>query len=154
MAMQAQADVRKRIVEVNRLKLIETLEANRTTHIKEYEEAKRGYKAELLTKLDQAVAEARKTIEKQYAKRQKEVAEINDEDIEKQEDYVRLFDGITITMKVPRSFAKEYDAAIDIAKWDVRDTLELSHAEFTCFVRDEWDWKSDFIATSKMYNAK
>ena len=97
------------------------------------------------------MADARKSIEKQYEKRKVEIGAINDEDIEKQEDYVQLLAAVTIHMKVPRSFAKEYDAAIDIANWDVRETLELSHAEFTCFVRDEWDWKVEFTATSKMY---
>ena len=60
-------------------------------------------------------------------------------------------DGISVEMKVPRSYAKEYDAAIDMAKWDVRETLELSHAEFTCFVRDQWDWKAGFEAVSMLY---
>ena len=137
MAAIAQQDLRKRTVEVNRLKLIETLKSNRGKHVKEYEEAKAGYKSALL--------------EKQYEKRKVEIGAINDEDIEKQEDYVQLLAAVTIHMKVPRSFAKEYDAAIDIANWDVRETLELSHAEFTCFVRDEWDWKVEFTATSKMY---
>ena len=45
------------------------------------------------------------------------------------------------------------DAAIDMAKWDVRETLELTHAEFTCFVRDQWDWKSGFEAISQIYRA-
>ena len=153
MAGIAQQDLRARKVEVNRLKLIDTLKTNKEKHVKEYEKAKAGYKSALLTKLDAAVEDARKSIEKQYAKRKDEIGAINDEDIENQQDYVQLLAAVTITMKVPRSYAKEYDAAIDIATWDVRETLELSNAEFTCFVRDEWDWKGDFTATSKMYAA-
>lgn len=42
-------------------------------------------------------------------------------------------------------------AAIDMAKWDIRETLVLTHAEFTCFVRDQWDWKSGFEAVSMLY---
>jgi hypothetical protein len=151
MAGMAQQDLRQRKVEVNRAKLIETLKLNREKHIKEYEEAKAGYKSALLEKLENAVEEARKNIEKQYGKRKAEIGELTDDDISTQEDYVRLLDAVTIQMKVPRSYAKEYDAAIDIATWDVRETLELSNAEFTCFVRDEWDWKTEFAATSQMY---
>ena len=153
MAQMAQQDLRNRKVEVNRLKLIETLKSNKDKHVKEYEDAKAGYKSALLTKLDAAVEDARKSIEKQYTKRKEEIGAITDEDIENQQDYVQLLPAVTVQMKVPRSYAKEYDAAIDIATWDVRDTLELSNAEFTCFVRDEWDWKGEFTATSKMYAA-
>ena len=60
-------------------------------------------------------------------------------------------DSISVEMRVPRCYDKEYDAAIDMAKWDVRETLELTHAEFTCFVRDQWDWTSEFTAISAMY---
>ena len=56
-------------------------------------------------------------------------------------------------MRVPRCFKDEYDDAIDMAKWDVRETLVLTYAEFTCFVRDEWDWKSGFEAVSMIYKA-
>lgn len=151
MAQIAQQDLRARKVEVNRTKLIETLKANKEKHVKDYEEAKAGYKSALLTKLDSAVEDARKSIEKQYTKRKEEISAITDEDIENQQDYVQLLPAVTVQMKVPRSYAKEYDAAIDIATWDVRETLELSNAEFTCFVRDEWDWKEEFTATSKIY---
>jgi hypothetical protein len=153
MAAILQQDLRARKVEVNRVKLIETLKANKDKHIKEYEEAKAGYKAALLEKLDAAFEEAKKTIEKSYVKRKAEIGELTDEDIENQQDYVQLLAAVTVQMKVPRSYAKEYEAAIAVAEWDVRETLELSHAEFTCFVRDEWDWKVEFTTTSKMYAA-
>ena len=52
---------------------------------------------------------------------------------------------------MPRSYEEEYDAAIDMAKWDVRTTLELTYAEFNCFVRDQWDWQSDFQVTNALY---
>ena len=79
------------------------------------------------------------------------MAAFTDADIAKQQDFVTLVEDVTIQMKVPRSYAKEYEAAIDMAEWDVRETLELTHAEFTCFVRDQWDWKSGFEAVSNLY---
>jgi hypothetical protein len=153
MAAIARMDQEKRTVEVNRLKLIETLEANRTKHVQDYEEAMAGYKAVLLSKIDEAFDDAKKQLETKYEKTKSRVAAFTDADIAKQRDSFTLIDDITVEMKVPRSYAKEYDAAIDMAKWDVRETLELTHAEFTCFVRDQWDWKSGFEAVSMLYKA-
>ena len=151
MAAAARMDLEKRNVEVDRKKLIETLELNRTKHIADYEEAMAGYKAILLAKIDEAFADAKKQLEAKYEKTKAKVAVFTDEDISKQRDSFTLIEGISVEMKVPRSYADQYDAAIDIANWDVKPTLELTHAEFTCFVRDQWEWKSGFEAVSMMY---
>ncbi len=154
MAAVARMDQEKRTVEVNRVKLIETLESNREKHLKEYKEAMEGYKSILLTKIEEAYTEAKKQIKNEYDRIKAKVGKLTDEDIARQRDSVVLLDGIVVEMKVPRSYVKEYDAAIDMAKWDVRETLELTHAEFTCFVRDQWDWKSGFEAVSMLYKHK
>jgi hypothetical protein len=153
MAAIARMDQEKRTVEVNRIKLIETLEANRKKHVEEYAQAMSGYKSVLLAKIDEAFDEAKKEIAAKYEKTKSKVSAFKDADIAKQRDSFTLIDGISVEMKVPRSYAAEYDAAIDMAKWDVRETLELTHAEFTCFVRDQWDWKSGFEAISQIYRA-
>ena len=153
MAAAARIDQAKRTVEVNRVALIEALKENREKHIKEYEEAMAGYKSRLLESIDSAFEEAKCSLEKQYEKTVEKVRNLTDDDIAKQSDFMTLVDSVTVEMKVPRSYASEYDAAIDVAMWDVRETLELSHAEFTCFVRDSWEWKSRFEAVSAMYKA-
>lgn len=151
MAAIAQRDQEKRTVEVNREKLISILESNRTKHVADYEEAMAGYKSLLLGKIDEAFEDAKKKLDEKYNRTKEKVSGFTDEDIAKQHDHFTLIDGISVEMKVPRSYAREYDAAIDMAKWDVRETLELSHAEFTCFVRDQWDWKAGFEAVSMLY---
>jgi hypothetical protein len=151
MAITAQRDQEKRTVEVNRLQLVETLKLNLKKHVAEYDEAMAGYKDLLLSGIDDAFADAKKKLEDKYIKTKEKVASFTDADIAKQQDFVTLVEDVTIQMKVPRSYAKEYEAAIDMAEWDVRETLELTHAEFTCFVRDQWDWKSGFEAVSNLY---
>ena len=152
MVAVAMQDKEKRKVEVNRVKLLSTLRANLKKHVSEYEEAMAGYKAELLGKMSQAFDKAEKQLAEQRKKLGDKVAAFTDEDIKKQNDYIVLVDTIGVEMRVPHSFAKEYEAAIDMAEWDVRETLELTHAEFTCFVRDQWDWKSEFEAVTSIYN--
>lgn len=151
MADLAKRDQEKRTIEVNRVKLLQTLISNRDNHIKAFEQAMAGYKAVLLVKIDHAFANAKEALVAKHEKTRAKVAAFTDEDISKQYDYFTLVEEVTVEMKVPRSYAKEYEAAIDMANWDVRETLELTHAEFTCFVRDQWDWKSGFEAVSKLY---
>lgn len=147
-------DQEKRTVEVNRFRLLTTLSTNKEKHVAEYEEAMAGYKAVLLEKLEESFADAKNKLEEKHAKIKAKIEKFTDSDISKQHDTFLLVEQVTVEMKVPRSFEKDYDAAIDMAHWDVRDTLELTHAEFNCFVRDQWDWKSGFEAVSTMYKNK
>lgn len=153
MAALAQRDQEKRTIEVNRQQLVATLRSNLKKHIADHDEAMAGYKDMLLSGIDEAFADAKKKLEDKYTKTKEKVAAFTDADITKQQDFVTLVEDVTIQMKVPRSYAKEYEAAIDMAEWDVRETLELTHAEFTCFVRDQWDWKSGFEAVSNLYKS-
>jgi len=151
MAAAARMDQANRKVQVDRLRLLETLESNKKKHIKDYEEAMAGYKASLLSKIDEAFKKAQMELIAKYEKTKAKVRAFTDFDIGKQGDTFTLLDGLFVEMRVPRSYVADYEAAIDIATWDVNTTMELTHSEFTCFVRDQWDWKSGFDAISTMY---
>jgi len=160
MANAARKSLEERTIEVNRRELLKTLLENKERHIQDYEAAVEGYKRHLLQKIQTAYEDTKKIIGNKH-KKSIDLAESLEsvEDIEKQTDFF-IFNGpIVITlifhslsdMRVPRCYSKEYDAAIEIANWDVRDTIELTHAEFTCFVRDLWDWKMEFNTISQLY---
>ena len=155
MARIAQMEQAQRTVVVDRVELVDRLEQNREEHLKDYTEAMHGYKKTLAEKLDDAFddafANAKTKLAMIYASTKDRVAKFTDTDIEKQRDTFTFLDSIYVEMKVPRSYVKEYDAAIAMANWDVRETLELTHSEFTCFVRNEWDWSNDFALTSAIY---
>jgi molybdopterin-guanine dinucleotide biosynthesis protein len=152
MANAARKSLEERTVEVNRMDLLKTLIENKERHIQDYEVAVEGYKRHLLQKIQTAYEDTKKIIDNKY-KKFVDLAEALEsvEEIEKQNDFFVFTDRIVIDMRVPRCYSKEYDAAIAIANWDVRDTLELTHAEFTCFVRDLWDWKMEFNTISQLY---
>lgn len=154
MAAMAQEDQKKRKVVVKRTELLTKLQENLERHVADYEEAMAGYKSVLLEKVDQAFEEAKKSLAERHEQVKTKIAKFNDADIAKQRDYFTLIDSVSVEMKVPRSYAAEYESAIDIARWDVNENLELSYAEFTCFVRDEWDWKSGFDAVSMLYKGR
>jgi hypothetical protein len=128
-------------------KLIE----NRANHVRDFSEAMAGYRTALRSKVDQAYSEAKVKLDWRYSKATAKIASMTDEDIQKQDDWFQLIDAVQVEMKVPRSFESEYDAAVDMAQWDIRETLELTHAEFACFIRDKWDWSSKFDNVSAFY---
>lgn len=153
MAANAKRDMANRTIEVNRQELLETLKKNREKHVKDYEEAMAGYKDALLDKIESSYEEAKAKLEKKYKQLKLKTAELDDNEIKDQSDYITLVDSFVVNMEVPRSYVEEYDQAIDIATWDVNDTLELSSSEFACFVRDKWSWKSDFEVSTAFYKS-
>lgn len=153
MASTAQRDQEARKVEVNRQELLKKLKENLAKHIVDYNNAMSGYKNLLSSKIDEGYVNAKVTIEENYNKIKEKVGKFTNEDISKQKDMFTIMDGIYVSMKVPKIFDKEYQMAIDIFEWDVREIVQLSYAEFTCFVLDQWDWQSEFKSISAMYKA-
>lgn len=153
MANQARRDQSERLVEVEREKLVETLKQNRDKHIENYKIAITGYRVMATAKLKEGYEAAKLKLEKNLKRGIASLEEFDPENPQGASDYLVLVEGIQVSLKVPRNYSKEYDAAIDMAEWDVRKTLELTHAEFQCFVRDEWNWTNDFSTTNAMYRA-
>ncbi len=153
MAAAAQNDQKKRTVKVDRLKLVAKLQENCEQHTKDYQEAVEGYRATLLSKMETAFADAKLQMESDFEVARRKVENLKDKDIPNQSEYVNLVDSISVKMQVPRSYEKEYRAAIDMFLWDVETVVELTGAEFNCFVRDEWDWSQEFERITMSYKA-
>jgi hypothetical protein len=52
----------------------------------------------------------------------------------------------------PKSHGREYDAAIEMLELSVDDTVTVHAHEFRQLVRDEWDWKDDWVVTNAQYS--
>lgn len=152
MANIARMDQEKRTVEVNRLSLVRTLETNLKSHIAAYKAAVKGYRDAAMEKLRHERERAAEKLEKQMELALSTINDFDEDNPTDTPDYLTLVREVSIRMEVPRNYAAEYEAAIDMAKWDVRETLELTHAEFQCFVRDKWDWKRSFLEVTGMYS--
>lgn len=151
MAARALGNQMSRTVRVDRKRLIETLTKNREAHIKQFDEAMAGYKAAALKEIQKAFD----GLETRLKKRQAEMIEhVNSFTVETAKDFNSRFtvlEAVTVNLEVPVSYADAYDAAIDMANFDVREELELSGAEFQCFCRDVWDWTYEFSNITKTY---
>lgn len=152
MAQKALHNQMTRMVKVDRQKLVSTLETNRAKHIKEFNEAMAGYKEIAMKRVDEAFQNLGDKLEKRKNELLKDLNEFTPETADNFSDTLTILQAVTVQLKVPVSYKEAYDAAIDMAKFDTRDELELSGAEFQCFCRDVWDWSYDFIASTSMYN--
>lgn len=151
MANAARRDLREREVLINREKLIKILRENMAIHIKEYEEAVEGYQDELLKRIEEGYSKAKVALDAAYKKIKGDAETLNKSEISKRLDHMTFIPQFSVSMPVPKLYKNEYQIAIDIAEHDVRDNLELTYAEFVCFVKDEWDWKEEFVSISTMY---
>jgi uncharacterized protein YfbU (UPF0304 family) len=154
MAQKALNHQMNRIVRVNRAKLIDTLTENRTKHVKEFNEAMAGYKGLAMNEIEKAFGNLGDRLHKRRKELEEDIAKFSPATAGEYSDYLTILQAVTVNLKVPQSYADAYDAAIDMAKFDTRDELELSGAEFQCFCRDVWDWSSEFTATTSFYNDK
>lgn len=152
MAAKALSNQMSRIVRVNRVRLIDTLQKNRENHITAFNEAMAGYKELALSKVEEAFQGIGDRLAKRKAEIIERVNSFTAETADNFSDYFVLLEQMVVNLKVPVSYAEAYDAAIDMATFDTRDELELSGAEFQCFCRDVWDWSHEFTATHLNYS--
>lgn len=154
MAATAQQDMQERVVEVDRKNLVVKLKDNKKKHIDEYNEAIANYKQLALEKLEAGYKKAKVSLDKQVDLLRVKINQFDESSPDMGRGFLQLVDAITVDMPVPRNYTEEYDAAIAIAEADVNETLELSYAEFTCFYRDKWSWKTSFETTMCFYNGR
>lgn len=152
MAAMAQRDMESRKIEVDRKELHEVLVKNRDQHVKEYNEAVAGYKTTLRDKVNEAFVSAIDKLANQRDKIIGKIEALTEDKIGQQHSRWTAVEAIYVEMPVPRSYEEEYNAAIDMAKHDVRETLELTYAEFNCFFRDKWDWSIETKAINASYS--
>lgn len=110
-------------IKVSKAELLSHLRTNRENHIVEYNDALVQYRLALQEAFKDALKQAK-----------------NNEDVEHRVNVVR-----------PQNYTKAYDEAITMLEWDVEDSVELDQHEFKQYVQDEWGWKNEFLATTRIY---
>ncbi len=108
-------------------KVLEKLRTNRDQHTKIAAEAKAGYAAKCIEVLEAKIADIKS--KKTFNER------------------------ISFTIPTPVDHTKSYDIAIQMLELAVDPEIELDPEQVRNFYMDEWDWKDDFIESSKMYSA-
>lgn len=118
-----------RIVSVSRNRLLDTLRENLVKHEAEYKEAKKGY----------LLARSEKTSELAKAA----AAAASDDSKENREALKDAWNNL-VGLDKPTNHSPDYEQAIALVEWEVRDTVDLTTSEFEKYVRDNWHWVSAF----------
>ncbi len=113
-------------VNVEKVRLLETLRNNLQKHRAEY--------AEATLKYPQVVVE----------------------ELRKRAGRIEAGDKVDLRFDLPepRSFETEYEDAIQMLEWSQDDIVELDQSQFKQYVQDEWHWQRAFAASTQMYNAR
>lgn len=111
-------------LEYPKRKILDSLRANREEHIKIVREAQQGYREQFEKLLLSKLEDLRagKSVE----------ARIN--------------------LKVPENHVDDFDRAIEMLEMCNNETLELEEHEFQCYVRNRWNWGSQFLLSNSLYS--
>lgn len=135
MEMRAIADRQQKYVRISKNRLIEQLRKNRESHQEAWDKAIVGWRT--------AVA---KTLEEHASKCSALADKVRSSD--KNEDIDLPYPDFP---RRPQNHVAQYDEIIERLDFDLDEEIHLTHTDFNRYVRDNWDWKSDFIATSSAY---
>lgn len=110
-------------VEVDRTKLLDILRTNRDEHRNLFEKALSIYQERLLKHLERRIEEVKKG--------------------QKIDHYIR--------MPVPEDHTSDYDRVIKMVEMSLSDEIELTAADFSQYVMDDWSWKESFASNTTSY---
>jgi hypothetical protein len=125
-------------IEADKDKLLETLKANRKTHIADFKEAMEGF----LTQVQAALHDRKTVFEKAAADFKKA-----DGDISK----VKTPNLDFGKYPKPSSHEKDYDRAISMLEMHTGKTFIIDMDMYRQYVEDEWDWKRGFELSNSTY---
>lgn len=114
-----------RTVTIQKSAFVEKVTSNRADHRATFEAAIDGYRRRMVQELEDRIDDLKAG---------------------------RQIDRI-IRFEEPEDHTRDYDQALLMAEMSVDETLELTNAEFTQYIMDDWGWKQNFMANSSQYTS-
>lgn len=115
-----------RPVKVKKSELLERIKLNREQHRKIFLEAVEGYRAEAERQLSAKIDAVRSSKKPIY---------------------------VAISLYAPEDHTKDYDNAIDMIAMSVNEELEIDETSFNQLVRDDWQWKRQWLTSNAVYSS-
>ena len=120
----------ERVVTVKRDELLQTLKKNKEKHQKAYKEAVDGYKSQAKKRLEKLKESVLKSTEENFIKISRKIEEFDPSSEEPLTNTIYILSNTSFNLEVPRSYEKSYDIAIQMAEWEVNETIQLKQSEF------------------------
>jgi hypothetical protein len=109
-------------INVEREKLIDILQSNRTKHMQEFQLAMEGYRKELVRLAEENLERAKKG------------------------EYPNMLHD-----QKPRDYSAQYTRALGMLEMSNDKNIALSAYDYARFVEDDWDWKASFTSNVASY---
>lgn len=115
-------------IEVEKSVVLKVLKDNKEAHKKEFEEAMSGW----IIRAKAKVQEILDTLNSEKASETK----------------------IELYLPKPISYEKEYEKAIKMLEYEIRDNISISSSDFNKYFLDEWAWKENFLSNTELYKSR
>lgn len=115
-----------KLYRVNKGDLLEKIRENRTKHAEEYKTALVKYRERAIKALTKQLANA--------------------------SEEKRRF-SLTFTLPKPVNYLKQYDNVIGLLEMTTDQVIEISPGDYSCYVLDQWEWKTNFKYATASYNS-
>lgn len=134
-AMKPLTGVKMRETTIDKQKAIEVIKANRLTHIVDYKEAVEGYIQEVKRRTSEVIDDLQNQLNAVVA------------------GEIKLIGPQHMNLTLPVSHESDYDTVLEMMDMEVKDQITLTTDEFTCYIKDDWDWKKDFTRVTSVYKS-
>lgn len=112
-------------IRVKKDDLLAKLRANRENHKAVFDKAAEGYRAKVVSVLEERIADARQG----------------------------KLPTLIFNLPMPMNQTAQYDRAIGMLEMTIEDTIELEEHDYQQYVMDEWGWSAATTATNSFYIA-
>lgn len=126
----------ERKVMIERVKLIEKMQENRTKHADTFTVAMDTYHNVLRKALAEMGGNATALSLSKTLPEREELSKLT---------------NIVERHHKPVCYLTAYDEVIEMFQWDTNEHVTLTVGEFRKFVLDKWDWNDHFVATNRAY---
>lgn len=127
------------LISVEKPKLLGIIKDNKETHVKEYNEAMKGYRVGVVAGLEQ-LSENVNEFAKEVKDALEEARNGGELKVKFQLDSWSQFNELT----KPETHEPDYSTVIGMIELDTSDEVELGRHEYKNYVQDEWDWSESF----------
>jgi len=114
------------IITVDKAKLLLHLSKNKDKHHNTFIEIQSGYRKKVIKELELRLKDVR--------------------------DNKKI--NLCFNLPEPADHTEDYESAIEMLQWCIKDTVQITKSNYDNFIRDKWSWSSNFSATSGLYCEK
>ena len=151
MGHMAKRKMAERPVSIEKEKLLGQLRLNLKRHKSDYEKAVNAYQEKALEKISSLEEDVFEKVRENFEKAKSKLKGFDKDNPHLLQLNTAIVEPQFLDLPVPVNYSEAYENAITLFEWEQQEVVELSAAEFTCFVKNKWEWTNDFEVSTMSY---